>query len=149
MRKNSTANIITPDFVQETDVVTTVILPGLPGVTGKVDPVVTAFINDAVYATFYSTETGITGSGALTGNALMNTSISPADIEAVFLSNITGLLNSSPYKGSVITGATLELVSEVQNRKGISLSWLIKVSAGRTVIRADIEGSVIYSIRNI
>lgn len=128
---------------------TTLILPGLPGITGKVDPVVTAFINDAVYATFYSTETGITGSGALTGNALMNTSVSPADIEAVFLGNITRLLNSIPYKGSVITGATLELVSEIHARKGISLSWLIKVSAGKKVIRADIEGSVIYNIRNI
>ena len=149
MRKNPTANIITPDFIQETDVVTTLILPGLPGVTGKVDPVVTAFINDAVYATFYSTETGITGSGALTGSSLMNTSISSADIEAVFLGNITRLLNSVPYKGSVITGATLELVSEVQARKGITLGWLIKVAAGKTVIRADVEGSVIYSIRNI
>lgn len=129
--------------------VTTLTLPGLPGRTGKVDPVVTAFINDAVYATFYSTETGITGSELLDGGALINTTVSPADIEAVFLGNINRLLSLAPYKGSSITGASLELLSSITTRKGISLSWLIKISSGENLIRADLNGAVLYSVKNI
>ena len=129
--------------------VTTLILPGLPGVTGKVDPIATAFINDVVYATFYSTETGIPGSEMLEGGTLMSTTLSPDDIAAVFTRNINTFLNSPPYKGSKITGASVELLSNVRTSKGISLSWFIKVSSGSTLIRADLNGSVLYKITAI
>lgn len=117
--------------------VKTIRLPGFPASSGKVAPVALDFISDLIYSTFYSTETGIDA-------------ISPAtavqDIEAVLKRNIDILLESKGYSSSGITSASVTLFSKLEGRTGTSLLWKVNMEAGRKLITADLEGSVLYKI---
>lgn len=120
--------------------VRTIRLPGFPASSGKVDPAALDFISDLIYAAFYSTETGIDATSPATA---------VQDIEAVLKRNIDVLLKSDSYLKSGITSASVTLFSKLEGRTGTSLLWKVDLKAGRILITADLEGSVLYKIGQV
>lgn len=133
----------------------TFMIPGIPETDKNVSTTALKFINDVIYATFYSEKLSAEYRAAArsllpekTGfqPKYLGIGVSPDDIEVNFRSSINELLEG-PYADSAITGAVLtrELIEETS--QGRIVHWKIVLeSSGAPLITGLLAGAVLYSI---
>lgn len=135
--------------------VSTYMLPGIPGVSPNVNPTALKFVNDAIYSTFFSEKASkefeMAEEQLLSGAPGFNLKylsigIAPEDLESSFRGNINELL-AGPYNGSVIAGATLALELIEDTSEGKILHWkIVLTTEGGDLITGLLTGAVLYSI---